>query len=245
MPTPDRFFEDALALAQRFAIESARRTRHRRRHAHGHRRVRRVLRGIALLAVFTFVVVPTLVMAGFFVGPYGFVGLLAAPLVLVIAWALILRWTLHKPLPQPAPARLPGADLAALSTDTQVWIEQERPLLPWAAQSQLDHIGQKLVELAPQLKGLPAESPAGLSAGRLIGEELPLLVQSYRKLPKTLSQEPFYDGPSPEQKLIEGLTIIDAELARMHVRLARDDLHALAAHGRYLELKYKDPAGVD
>jgi hypothetical protein len=245
MPTPDRFFEDALALAQRFAIESARRRRYRRRHAHGQRRVRRVLRGIALISVFTFVLLPTLVAALFFVSPYGFVGLLAAPLVLVVAWALILRWTLHKPLPRPAPVRLPSADLAALSAETEAWIEQERRLLPWAAQSQLDHITQKLMELAPQLKGLSAESPAATSATRLIGEELPLLVQSYRKLPKTVLQEPFYDGPSPEQKLIDGLGIIAVELARMQARLARDDLHALAAHGRYLELKYKDPGSAD
>lgn len=235
-------------LAERFAIESARRRRRRRRFRAGsHPRVRRVLFGLGFAALFTFVLVPTFLVGGFFMGAYGLIGLLAAPLVLVLGWALIARWTLKKPaaLPRPEPARLPSGDLSALSAQTEAWIEQESQLLPWAAQSQLAHIREKLVELEPQLKGLAADSPAGLAATRLIGEELPTLVQSYRKLPKRLAQEPIYDGPNPEQKLLEGLTIIDGELARIHGRLARDDLHALAAHGRYLELKYRRPEGID
>jgi hypothetical protein len=224
-------------------LESDRRRRHRRRHRHGPRRVRRVLRGIALLVVLTFVVVPTLVTGAFFLGPYGFVGLLAAPLLLVITWAVVLRWTFKQPLPKPAPAVLPGGDLSRLPEQTEAWIEQERALLPWAAQTELEHITQKLGELSPQLRGLDAQSPGGAELARLIGEELPTLVQSFRKLPPSLSREAFYDGPSPEQKLVEGLSIIDGELGRLHARLARTDLHALAAHQRYLELKYKRREG--
>lgn len=73
---------------------------------------------------------------------------------------------------------------------------------------------------------------------RLLGEELPKLVEGYRKLPSSLAQQPFHDGPSPEQKLVQGLSIIHGELGRLHERLARADLHALAEHQRYLELKY-------
>jgi hypothetical protein len=240
MSNPDRFFVEALAVAQRFAIESDRRRRHRRRHRHRHRRVGRVLRGIALLVVLTFVVVPTLVAGGFFFGPYGLVGLLAAPLLLVITWAVVLRWTFKQPLPKPVPVALPSSgDLARLPQQTEAWIEQVRALLPWAAQTELEHITHKLVELAPQLRGLDAQSPGGVEVVRLIGEELPTLVQSFTKLPPSLSREAFYDGPSPEQKLVEGLSIIDGELGRLRGRLARTDLHALAAHQRYLELKYK------
>jgi hypothetical protein len=209
--------------------------------------VRRVLRGIALLVVFTFVVIPTLVAGGFFFGPHGFVGLLLAPLFLVIAWTVILRWTLKQPVPKPVTAPLPLAsgDLAQLPEKTEAWIEQESKLLPWAAQTELERISQKLVQLAPQLKGLAAASPAGADVQRLLGEELPTLVQGYRKLPEALAREPFYDGPSPEQKLIEGLSIIDGELTRMQARLAREDLHALAAHQRYLELKYARKEKLD
>ena len=236
MPIPDRFFEDALALAQRWSEDSVRRQRYRRRH--NRRRVRRVLRAVALLVVVTFVLVPSLVASGFLLGPHGMVGLLVAPFLLIVAWVVILRWSLKPPLIA-APTPLPSADLSALPGQTEEWIEQERKLLPWAAQSQLEHISQKLVLLAPQLQGLDGQSPAGGELRRLLGEELPTLVRGYRKLPATLVREPLYEGPSPEQKLVDGLAIIDGELGRMQVRLSRDDLHALAAHQRYLELKYK------
>ena len=47
------------------------------------------------------------------------------------------------------------------------------------------------------------------------------------------------DGPSPDRQLIDGLAVVDGELARMTAQLASGDLHKLATQGRYLELKYK------
>jgi hypothetical protein len=239
----ERFIEDALALAHTFAIESAQRRRRRRKHSH--RRVHRVLRGVGLILLFTFVIIPTMLGAGVFFAPIGWASLLAAPLLLVAGWALILRWMFKQPevLPVVAPVVLPSGDLGKLPEQTEAWIEAERRLLPWAAQAELDHISQKLGELAPQLRGLSTDTPAGGDLKRLIGDELPKLVESYRKLPASLSQQPFYDGPSPEQKLLDGLSLIHGELGRMQSRLARADLHALAEHQRYLELKYarKEP----
>jgi hypothetical protein len=135
---------------------------------------------------------------------------------------------------------LPGTavDLTRLPEQAEALIDAERRHLPWAAQSELEHITQRLGELAPQLRGLSAETPLGAEVQRLLSEDLPKLVEGYRKLPGSLSQKPFYDGPSPEQKLVRGLSIIHGELGRMQERLARADLHALAEHQRYLELKY-------
>jgi hypothetical protein len=238
----ERFIQDALALAHTLAIESARRRRRRRRH--GHPRLRRVLRGVGLMLLFAFVVIPTMIGVGVFFAPIGWASLLAAPLLLVAGWGFILRWMLKQPatLPIPAPAALasglPSGDLSKLPEQTEAWIEAERAELPWAAQAELEHISQKLVELTPQLRGLSAETPAGGDLKRLIADDLPKLVESYRKLPASLSREPFYDGPSPEQKLADGLTLIHGELGRLQGRLARADLHALAEHQRYLELKY-------
>lgn len=242
----ERFIQDALAFAHTFAIESAHRRRRRRRHRH-HPRVRRVLRGIGLMLLFTFVIIPTMLGAGVFFAPIGWASLLAAPLLLVAGWALIVRWMLKQPdaLPAAAPVVLPSGDLTKLPEQTDAWIEAERRLLPWAAQTELEHISQKLGELAPQLRGLSADTPAGGDLKRLIGDDLPKLVESYRKLPTSLSQQPFYDGPSPEQKLVDGLTLIHGELARLQGRLARADLHALAEHQRYLELKYAPKDQLD
>jgi hypothetical protein len=238
----EQFFAELLAFAHGVAAESARRRRHRR-HRHGHPRLRRVLRGIGLIVLFTFVVIPGFLASLVFFGPFGMASLLAAPLLLLAAWGAILRW-MFKQLPLPTRARpaatLPGAavDLARLPEQTEAYIEAERGLLPWAAQSELEHITQRLGELAPQLRGLSTGTPLGGEVQRLLGEDLPKLVEGYRKLPGSLSQKPFYDGPSPEQKLVQGLSIIHGELGRMQERLARADLHALAEHQRYLELKY-------
>ncbi len=237
----EQFFAELLTFAHGVALESARRRRHRRRR-NGHPRLRRVLRGIGLILLCTFVVIPALLAGAVFFGPFGMASLLAAPLLLIAAWAAILRWMLKQPLPSAARPALaaPGVavDLARLPEQTEAYLEAERRLLPWAAQSELEHISQKLGELAPQLRGLSSETPLGGDVQRLLGEDLPKLVEGYRKLPGSLAQQPFHDGPSPEQKLVQGLSIIHGELGRVQERLARADLHALAEHQRYLELKY-------
>jgi hypothetical protein len=47
------------------------------------------------------------------------------------------------------------------------------------------------------------------------------------------------DGPSPDRQLVDGLSVVDGEIARMTAQLASGDLHKLATQGRYLELKYR------
>lgn len=238
----EQLFAELLAFAHGVATESARRRRHRRRR-NGHARLRRVLRGIGLLLLCTFVLIPALLAGAVFLGPFGVASLLAGPLLLIAAWAAILRWMFKQPAlasaARPALAA-PGVavELARLPEQTEAYLEAERPLLPWAAQSELEHISQRLGELAPQLRGLTTETPLGADLQRLLGEELPKLLEGYRKLPGSLAQQPLHDGPSPEQKLVQGLSIIHGELGRVQERLARADLHALLEHQRYLELKY-------
>jgi hypothetical protein len=46
------------------------------------------------------------------------------------------------------------------------------------------------------------------------------------------------DGRTPDDHLINGLRLIDAELARAGECLGRSSLDEIAIQGRYLELKY-------
>lgn len=234
MRVDDQLLAQAFAIAQQWSRQSAR--RHRRKH--NQRRVRRALKGVAFLVVVTFLVVPALVAAGFMFGPYGLVGLFAAPLLLVVMWIVVLWLSLKLPTQKPA-SLLAKSELTKLPQETEEWIEQERRLLPSGAQNQLDQIGQHLLLLAPQLSGLGEQSPAGVEVRRLLGEELPALVQRYKRLPETVVRTPLYEGKSPELQLVAGLEIVDQQLTRIHRRLAQQDLHALAAHQRFLELKYK------
>jgi hypothetical protein len=233
MSDPERFLIEAVELVRRLAHDGDHLARRRRRK----RRARRVLRGFLFIMLATFVIVPSLVGAGFWLGRHWAFALIAGPIVLVTSWGAILHWTFRRRLA--APHVTPKSDLTQLPAETSDWLEQERALLPRATHARLDAIGLRLESLAPQLSGMDAQSEGAAELRRLLGEELPELVRGYRKLPPALTQAPLYGGPTPEQQLIEGLDTVDKELGRLHERLAQRDLHALATHKRYLDLKYE------
>lgn len=215
--------------------------RSRRRRKQRRKLWSRILRAGLLMAFVTFIVIPTMIAGGFLLGPRGIEGLIAAPLILFLSYAGILYWTFkRRPELPPVLNALPKAsEIAQLPAQTDDWLEQQRTFLPYAAQAKLDSIGQRLDELALQVQKLDPNQPLALDLRRLLGEELPELVNAYRKVPPALATKPLHDGPSPERRLIEGLDTIDQQIGHMHERLAAEDLHALATHQRYLDLKYK------
>lgn len=234
MSKPERLFELATELLrQRLnqGTQLAKRKRKRQR-----RMLKRLLRGGLAMMLVTFVIVPLMIAGGFLFGPRGTEGLIAAPVVLLSAWGLVLYWTFGR---RARPRTIVKSDLPQLPSHTEEWIEQERARLPAAAQGPLDSITAQLEALTPQLVAVQANDAAAVEIRRLLGEELPELVRGYRKVPPALASQPLYGGPSPEQQLVDGLMTIDKQVARVHERLAKADLHALATHKRYLELKYK------
>ena len=128
--------------------------------------------------------------------------------------------------------------LAQLPLTTEAWLETQRPALPPPAQRLVDGIGLKLEQLAPQLNALDEKAPAAFEIRRLIADELPELVKGYERVPLHLRREGI-NGISPDKQLVEGLAVVDSELARMSSQIAHGDLNALATQGRYLELKYQ------
>jgi hypothetical protein len=135
-------------------------------------------------------------------------------------------------------ARLPAPAASPLALATQQWIESEGNNLPSAAQHALRAVAKRSEAIATQLHGVPDDSSARSELRRLVAEELPELVCSYRRLPSELTQSAAEQGASPDEQLLAGIAIIDGELARLHGRLAERDLRALATHLRYLALKY-------
>jgi hypothetical protein len=240
----DRFVEVATELA-RAAQESGRRARHihRQRYRQGRRRRRgpstfmRWLNAVLLMFSSAVIIPVVAVSVGLLLGKHWYAGLIASPLAVLAAWAVILFFALRKRVTRRTIAQ---ADITRLPEQTGEWLEGRRPRLPSAAQSTLESIAVSLEGLAPQVKALDASLPEAVELRRLIGEELPALVEGYQKLPDALRRKPLHDGPTPEQRLIDGLETIDAQLSRVHQRLADGDLFRLATHQRYLELKYKD-----
>jgi hypothetical protein len=234
MSTPERIFEQAAELLRRVSSEA------RQRSERGRKRRRRLLarmvKTAALMALSTFVIVVGMISGGFLFGPRGVEGLIAAPFAIVVAWTAILYWSLRS---RPTPRVLVKSDLAQLPARTEEWLDAQRWTLPAAAQQRLDSIALRLEALAPQVQALDPQTPAAAEVRRLIGEELPELVRGYQKLPRALQSQPLHGGHSPDRRLVEGLATIDEQIERVHLRLAADDLHALATQQRYLEIKYK------
>ena len=58
-------------------------------------------------------------------------------------------------------------------------------------------------------------------------------------MPVSLRARAGADGRTADAQLVDGLALIDGEVARMTEQLARGAFDEVATQGRYLELKYR------
>jgi hypothetical protein len=122
---------------------------------------------------------------------------------------------------------------------TELWLEAQRPALPAPAVTLVDQIGVQLDGLGVQLEGLDPAEPAVAEVRKLVGEHLPGMVESYRRIPAHLRREE-RNGRTADQQLADGLGKISTEIDDIARQLAAGDLDALAVRGRYLDYKYGD-----
>jgi hypothetical protein len=172
-------------------------------------------------------------------GPVGTSGLMIAVLAFVIA-ALTLFVFPRSDISVAQPE--PTTDLALLPLQTEEWLAVQRKLLPLPAIKLVDGIGLKLEQLAPQLERLDEKEPMAAEARRLIADDLPELIKGYSHVPPALRKAGI-NGISPDKTLIDGLSAVDGELARLSERLATGDVNKLATQSRYIELKYQGDPG--
>jgi len=171
-----------------------------------------------------------------FVTPLGTTGVMVALSVMIAAVLLIALIPTETRVRREA---LAETELAALPLKTEIWLENQRKALPAPAVTLVDSIGVKLEMLAPQLERLNPQEPAAQEVRKLLADHLPELVTGYQSIPQPLRREE-RNGRVPERQLIEGLSVIDAEIARMSETLASGDLDKLAVQNRFLELKYQE-----
>ncbi len=168
------------------------------------------------------------------IAPAGVAIALASALMLFLTMLVFAR----------ADPRTPGrealsqAPLPGLAEEAAVWLAAQRRGLPAPALQRIDAIGHRLDGLAPQLARLDPRSPAAASIRTLIAVELPALVEGWRMVPHSARHAVHADGRTPDGHLLNGLQLIDAELASATDQLARVTLDGIAVQGRYLELKY-------
>lgn len=157
-------------------------------------------------------------------------------LMIAVPVAILALWPGDPP--PPAPEQLRTADLKALPAQTERWLSAQRPALPAPAAQLTDRIGTRLRALEPQLAGLAPGAPAGEDLRQLVAEQLPEFVRGYQRVPSDLRRVE-RNGRTPDAQLVEGLQLIDRQLADVSAQLAEGDLDALSTRGRYLEIKYR------
>ena len=184
-------------------------------------------------------VVIAAMVAGTIIGGIGVEGLFYAVLAGVAAAIVLGRYPRLKPPPQ---ARLNEGDARTMVARTELWLEGQRPALPPPAVELVDRLGVQLDALGLQLEGI-AEQPATVEVRKLVGEHLPEMISTYRRIPAHLRKEQRGDGRTPDQQLSDGLGKISAEIDQITRQLAAGDLDTLAVRGRFLEYKYGD--GLD
>jgi hypothetical protein len=197
------------------------------------RRERRKARAIRMMRRMFFLTLAILAAAvawGLIIGPIGGTGVMAVALGIVLAWVGTILFSAE---PESSAEQLPQVPLKALPNRTEQWLDTQRPALPAPANRLIDQIGVRLEGLAPCVQHLDEREPAAMEVRRLVGEELPELVRGYQRVPQQLRRQ------GPDAQLVEGLRVVESELARMTQQLASGDLDKLATQGKYLELKYR------
>jgi hypothetical protein len=174
--------------------------------------------------------------AGFLLGGIGTTGILLVLGLLIACLSLAFISTEER---VEEPARLAQADLKTLPHKTEIWLDNQRRALPAPAIPIVNAISNRLDTLAPQLAKLDPREPAAVEVRRLLSDHLPELVTGYQSIPEPLRHVP-RNGRVPDAQLVEGLSVIEQEIANMTAQLADGDLDKLAVHNRYLELKYQE-----
>ena len=173
--------------------------------------------------------------------PIGIIGAVLVMMLLVAMTVTLAVWPAEGRAPPPD--KLRTVDLKILPAQTERWLGSQRGNLPAPARQVVDQIGTRLDTLSPQLGRIEAGTETAQEIRRLIGEQLPAFVNDYAQVPAALRTTP-RNGKTPDAELIDGLKLIEREIAEMTQRLAQGDLDSLSTRGRYLEMKYKDGDGA-
>lgn len=195
-------------------------------------RIRNVL--IAVFAIWVATGVIGAIVNG--IGILGVLGLIVATVVAVGVFGQFPR------LKTPTRADITrGGDVQQLVGRTELWLEAQRPALPAPAVTLVDQLGVQLDGLGRQLEGLDQNHPKAREIRSLIGEQLPEMIDSYRRIPSQLRGEE-RAGSTPDQQLTQSLKTISGEIDSITRQLAEGSLDDLAIKHRFLDTKFGNGA---
>jgi hypothetical protein len=170
-----------------------------------------------------------------FTMPIGLEGVMLGIMLMILATILLAIFPKTK---YTDPTSLQSIALRALPAETEIWLEGQRKGMPTGALRLMDDISTRLAALEPQLTKLESNGPAAYEIRKLVGEQLPELINGYHRIPADLRKKEM-NGRVPDQQLTSGLQDIREELAEMTLHIASGDLDSLATRSRYIELRYR------
>lgn len=138
--------------------------------------------------------------------------------------------------PAPHADGAPAQRLDLLTRQTEEWLLDRCRALPREAGPALDRIIDRLRDLAPSLATVPAHSPLGGEAQRLIGQHLPGLVSTYLGLPP--GERGFHAATS--ERLAESLAIVADQMDDLCERVAEERRMGFETERRFIETRYRD-----
>lgn len=191
------------------------------------RRIRNVL--IALFGIWVAAGV-----AGMVIDGIGFAGVMAVLVASVIAIAVLGN---YPKLRTPKRESLNKGNVKDMVARTELWLENQRPALPAPAAKIVSDMGVQLDALGLQLQDVDQNHPKAREVRSLIGEQLPEMIDSYRKIPSHLRAEK-RAGTTPDQQLTDSLGKISGEIDSITRQLAEGSLDDLAIKHRYLDYKF-------
>lgn len=236
-----RHSDRVIADARRVRDDNRAGGRHRRELGppigQGSRRLRRRHRGKKLrnIALALFAIWVATGVLGTIIEGIGIMGVMAL-IVASVAAVFVLGKFPRMKVPQRVDLTR-ATDARQLVGRTELWLEAQRPALPAPAADMVGKIGVQLDALGLQLDGIDPNHPAAHEVRTLVGDTLPEMVDSYRRIPQHLRAEE-RAGVTPDDQLTSGLGKISSEIDRVTRQLAEGSLDDLAVKTRYLDYKY-------
>ena len=178
--------------------------------------------------------------AGLILNGIGFAGVMALIVASVIAVAVLGN---YPKLRTPRRENLNKGNVQDMVGRTELWLESQRPALPAPAAKIVSDMGVQLDALGLQLEGVDQNHPKAREVRSLVGEQLPEMIDSYRKIPAHLRTEQ-RAGATPDQQLTDSLGKISGEIDSITRQLAEGSLDDLAIKHRYLDYKFGEGAAT-
>ncbi len=178
--------------------------------------------------------------AGALFSGIGFWGVMAVLVASIVAVAVFSSYPKMK---IPRREDINKGNVQQMVGRTELWLEAQRPALPPPAARIVDDMGVQLDALGLQLEGLDQHHPKAREVRSLVGEQLPEMIDSYRRIPDNMRTEK-RAGTTPDEQLTDSLSKISGEIDSITRQLAEGSLDDLAIKHRYLDYKFGEGAAT-